>query len=124
MELSYLAINQKQGRYTSSVGTNALLKALNLFLLIILCLYTGRYASVNSTISCSNFKVFFFFTDVRSIIEKLGDDTISKITIIGTVEVEQSLYSQLVFGEGVSASLDEQLAKEVAKAGKKLFYCG
>lgn len=42
---------------------------------------------------------------------------ISKIKIIGNAEVEQSLYAQLVFGKGVSASLDEQLAKEVAKAG-------
>ncbi|XP_010272269.1 PREDICTED: haloacid dehalogenase-like hydrolase domain-containing protein At3g48420 isoform X2 [Nelumbo nucifera] len=52
----------------------------------------------------------------RSIIEKLGDERISNIKIIGKEEVERSLYGQLVFGKGVSSSLDEQLAKEARKA--------
>ncbi|XP_073129662.1 CBBY-like protein isoform X2 [Henckelia pumila] len=52
----------------------------------------------------------------RSIVEKLGADRISKIQTIGVEEVEQSLYGQLVFGKGVSSSLDEQIAKEVYKA--------
>ncbi|XP_059658187.1 CBBY-like protein isoform X2 [Cornus florida] len=52
----------------------------------------------------------------RSIIEKLGNDRISKIKIVGNEEVEQSFYGQLVLGKGVSSSLDEQLAKEARKA--------
>ncbi|KAL4290351.1 hypothetical protein GQ457_14G008030 [Hibiscus cannabinus] len=52
----------------------------------------------------------------RSIVEKLGDERLSKIKVVGNEEVEQSLYGQLVFGKGVSSSLDEQLAKEVRKA--------
>lgn len=55
---------------------------------------------------------------IRSIVEKLGTDRISKIKIIGDDEVKQSFYGQLVFGKGVSSSLDEQLAKAVNKAGK------
>lgn len=41
----------------------------------------------------------------------------SKIKIVGNVEVEKSFYGQLVLGEGVSSSLDEQLAKAATKAG-------
>ncbi|KAK3041881.1 hypothetical protein RJ639_001249 [Escallonia herrerae] len=52
----------------------------------------------------------------RSIVEKLGSDRMSKIKIVGSVEVEQSFYGQLAFGKGVSSSLDEQLAKEARKA--------
>ncbi|KAG6423572.1 hypothetical protein SASPL_113973 [Salvia splendens] len=52
----------------------------------------------------------------RSIVEKLGTDRISKMKIIGDDEVKQSFYGQLVFGKGVSSSLDEQLAKAVNKA--------
>ncbi|KAM7524664.1 hypothetical protein LguiA_014566 [Lonicera macranthoides] len=52
----------------------------------------------------------------RSIIEKLGDDRMSKIKIVGNVEVEKSFYGQLILGEGVSSSLDEQLAKAATKA--------
>ncbi|XP_027089649.1 CBBY-like protein [Coffea arabica] len=52
----------------------------------------------------------------RSIIEKLGNDRMSTVKIIGNTDVEKSLYGQLVFGKGVSSSLDEQLAREVAKA--------
>ncbi|KAL2473910.1 Haloacid dehalogenase-like hydrolase (HAD) superfamily protein [Forsythia ovata] len=52
----------------------------------------------------------------RSIVEKLGADRMSKTKIIGDEEVKQSFYGQLIFGEGVSSSMDEQLAKEVAKA--------
>ncbi|KAE8722928.1 Haloacid dehalogenase-like hydrolase (HAD) superfamily protein isoform 2 [Hibiscus syriacus] len=52
----------------------------------------------------------------RSIVEKLGDERLTKIKIVGNEEVEKSLYGQLVFGKGVSASLDEQLAKEARKA--------
>lgn len=55
---------------------------------------------------------------IRSIVEKLGTDRISKTKIIGDDEVKQSFYGQLVFGKGVSSGLDEQLAKAVNKAGK------
>lgn len=41
----------------------------------------------------------------------------SKTVIVGDKEVKQSFYAQLVFGEGVSSSLEDQLAKEVSKAG-------
>lgn len=58
---------------------------------------------------------------IRSIVEKLGTDRVSKIKIIGDDEVKQSFYGQLVLGKGVSSSLDEQLAKAVNKAGMKLF---
>ncbi|MBA0569750.1 hypothetical protein Golob_003461 [Gossypium lobatum] len=53
----------------------------------------------------------------RSIVEKLGDERLSKIKVVGNEEVEKSLYGQLVFGKGMSSSLDEQLAKEARKAG-------
>lgn len=59
---------------------------------------------------------------IRSIVEKLGTDRISKIKIIGDDEVKQSFYGQLVFGKGVSSGLDEQLAKAVNKAGTRLSY--
>ncbi|KAL0321441.1 UNVERIFIED_CONTAM: hypothetical protein Sradi_5405600 [Sesamum radiatum] len=52
----------------------------------------------------------------RSIVEKLGTDRMSKTKIVGDDEVKQSFYGQLVFGKGVSSSLDEQLANEVSKA--------
>ncbi|KAI3466910.1 hypothetical protein Pfo_023573 [Paulownia fortunei] len=52
----------------------------------------------------------------RSIVEKLGTDRMPKTKIVGDEEVKQSFYGQLVFGKGVSSSLDEQLAKEVSKA--------
>ncbi|KAK5792397.1 CBBY-like protein isoform X1 [Gossypium arboreum] len=52
----------------------------------------------------------------RSIVEKLGDERLSKIKVVGNEEVEKSLYGQLVFGKGMSSSLDEQLAKEARKA--------
>uniref|UniRef100_A0A0E0FEN0 Haloacid dehalogenase-like hydrolase domain-containing protein n=1 Tax=Oryza meridionalis TaxID=40149 RepID=A0A0E0FEN0_9ORYZ len=52
----------------------------------------------------------------RSIIEKLGQERTSKIHIVGKEEVERSLYGQLVLGEGVASSLDEQLVKEAQKA--------
>ncbi|XP_048141269.1 CBBY-like protein isoform X2 [Rhodamnia argentea] len=52
----------------------------------------------------------------ESVAEKLGQERISKVKIIGPAEVEQSLYGQLVLGKGVSSGLDEVLAKEVAKA--------
>lgn len=54
----------------------------------------------------------------RSIIEKLGNDKIGKIKIIGLEEVKGSSYGQLVFGEAVTSDLGEQLAKEARKAGK------
>ncbi|XP_051134831.1 CBBY-like protein [Andrographis paniculata] len=52
----------------------------------------------------------------RSIVEKLGSDRMSKIKIVGDDEVKQSFYGQLVFGKGVSSSLDELLAEEVRKS--------
>lgn len=54
----------------------------------------------------------------RSIIEKLGNDKMAKIKIIGIDEVKRSSYGQIVFGEGVTSDLGEQLAKEARKAGK------
>ncbi|KAL6538743.1 hypothetical protein OROGR_012731 [Orobanche gracilis] len=48
----------------------------------------------------------------RSIVEKLGTERMSKTKIIGDDEVKQSFYGQLVFGEGPSSDLDEQLANE------------
>ncbi|XP_037440941.1 uncharacterized protein LOC119308884 [Triticum dicoccoides] len=39
-----------------------------------------------------------------------------KINIVGKEEASGSLYGQLVLGEGVASSLDEQLTKEVQKA--------
>ncbi|KAL6544966.1 hypothetical protein OROMI_023828 [Orobanche minor] len=48
----------------------------------------------------------------RSIVEKLGTERMSKTKIIGDDEVKQSFYGQLVFGEGSSSDLDEQLANE------------
>lgn len=56
----------------------------------------------------------------RSIIEKLGQERLSKVKIVGKEEVKESLYGQLVLGKGVSSSLEELLAKEVQKAGEKL----
>ncbi|KAL0292561.1 UNVERIFIED_CONTAM: hypothetical protein Scaly_2585000 [Sesamum calycinum] len=53
---------------------------------------------------------------LRSIVEKLGTDRMSKTKIVGDDEVKQSFYGQLVFGKGVSSSLDERLANEVRKA--------
>ncbi|KAH0719239.1 hypothetical protein KY285_015270 [Solanum tuberosum] len=53
---------------------------------------------------------------VRSIIEKLGNDKMAKIKIIGIEEVKRSSYGQLVLGEGVASDLGEQLAKEARKA--------
>ncbi|KAJ3674473.1 hypothetical protein LUZ60_005089 [Juncus effusus] len=52
----------------------------------------------------------------RSMIEKLGQDRVSKIKIIGKKEVEESFYGQLILGKGLGSSLDEQLIKEAQKA--------
>ncbi|KAL0926541.1 hypothetical protein M5K25_002780 [Dendrobium thyrsiflorum] len=52
----------------------------------------------------------------RSIIEKLGHDRTLQVKVVGKDEVQQSYYGQLVLGEGVSSSLDEQLVKEARKA--------
>ncbi|KAK1368147.1 Haloacid dehalogenase-like hydrolase domain-containing protein [Heracleum sosnowskyi] len=52
----------------------------------------------------------------RSIIEKLGNEVASRVKIVGTVEAEKSFYGQLVLGEGVFSSLDEQLVREARKA--------
>lgn len=62
--------------------------------------------------------LFCLFKIVRSIIEKLGHERTSKINVVGKEEVEGSFYGQLVLGKGVSSSLDEQLAKEVKRAGE------
>lgn len=58
---------------------------------------------------------------VRSIIEKLGEERISKVKIIGKEEVEGSFYGQLVLSKSESNSLDEQLAKAARKAGEVCF---
>ncbi|EES17465.1 CBBY-like protein isoform X1 [Sorghum bicolor] len=52
----------------------------------------------------------------RSIAMKLGPERISKIKIVGKVEVEESFYGQLVLGKGVTSGLDEQLVREAQKA--------
>lgn len=52
----------------------------------------------------------------RSIAMKLGPERISKIKIVGNVEVEESFYGQLVLGKGVTSGLDEQLVREAQKA--------
>ncbi|XP_050145083.1 CBBY-like protein [Malus sylvestris] len=52
----------------------------------------------------------------RSIVEKLGEESISKLKIVGDKEVEQSLYTQLVNDTRLSSGVDEQLAKEAIKA--------
>ncbi|KAK1277511.1 hypothetical protein QJS04_geneDACA017552 [Acorus gramineus] len=51
----------------------------------------------------------------RSFIHKLGFEQMEKVKIVGKEEVEGSFYGQLVLGEGVSSSLDEQLAKEARR---------
>lgn len=56
----------------------------------------------------------------RSIIDKLGQERLQKVIVVGKEEVKNSLYGQLVLGKGASSSLDELLAKEVRKAGEKL----
>lgn len=53
----------------------------------------------------------------RSVVEMLGQERLPNVKVIGDNEVEQSMYGQLVLGKGVSSSLEEQLAKEVKKAG-------
>ncbi|XP_010538601.1 PREDICTED: haloacid dehalogenase-like hydrolase domain-containing protein At3g48420 [Tarenaya hassleriana] len=52
----------------------------------------------------------------RSIVEKLGQERVLNVKVIGNDEVEQSLYGQLVLGKGVSSSLEDQLVKEAKKA--------
>ncbi|KAK1432534.1 hypothetical protein QVD17_09431 [Tagetes erecta] len=52
----------------------------------------------------------------RPIIEKLGEDRMTKMKVVGKEEVEQSFYGQLVLGKGVTSSLDEQLLNEARKA--------
>ncbi|GAA0159411.1 phosphatase [Lithospermum erythrorhizon] len=53
---------------------------------------------------------------VRSIAERVVEESMSKIKIVGDDEVKKSFYGQLVYGKGVSSSLDELIAKEVTKA--------
>ncbi|KAM6575196.1 hypothetical protein CsatA_023523 [Cannabis sativa] len=52
----------------------------------------------------------------RSITEKLGNERVSKIKIIGNEEVEQSMYGRLVHHKQFSSGLDEEIAKEAKKA--------
>lgn len=52
----------------------------------------------------------------RSLIDELGIQRVSNVKIVGKEEVDGSFYGQLILGEGVSSSLDEQLAKEARKA--------
>jgi len=49
---------------------------------------------------------------------KLGPERISKIKIVGKVEVEESFYGQLVLGKGVTSGVAEQLVREAQKAGE------
>ena len=59
-----------------------------------------------------------FFIPLQINSWKLGPERTSKINIVGKEEVERSFYGQLVLGEGVASSLDEQLTKEAQKAGE------
>ncbi|XP_068324553.1 CBBY-like protein [Pyrus communis] len=52
----------------------------------------------------------------RSIVEKLGEERVSKLKIVDDDEVLQSLYNQLVNDTGFSSRMDEQQAKEAIKA--------
>ncbi|KAF9668156.1 hypothetical protein SADUNF_Sadunf15G0099600 [Salix dunnii] len=52
----------------------------------------------------------------RSIIDKLGNERISKLKIVGNEEVEKSLYGQLVHHKGILSGTKEELAKEAMKA--------
>ncbi|KAI4297015.1 hypothetical protein L6164_036927 [Bauhinia variegata] len=52
----------------------------------------------------------------RAITEKLGNDRSLKVKIVGSKDVEQSLYSQLVSRKILSSGLDEQITKEAKRA--------
>ncbi|KAB2601638.1 haloacid dehalogenase-like hydrolase domain-containing protein [Pyrus ussuriensis x Pyrus communis] len=52
----------------------------------------------------------------RSIVEKLGEERVSKLKIVGDKEVLQSLFNQLVNDVALSSGMDEQLSKEAIKA--------
>ncbi|CAN6553548.1 unnamed protein product [Malus baccata var. baccata] len=52
----------------------------------------------------------------RSIVEKLGEERVSKPKIVGDQEVLQSLFNQLVNDIALSSGMDEQLSKEAIKA--------
>lgn len=54
---------------------------------------------------------------VRSIINKLGPERISKVKIVGNEETRQSLYSEFVRSQANQSGLEEELAKEAMKAG-------
>ncbi|CAM6094884.1 unnamed protein product [Calypogeia fissa] len=51
----------------------------------------------------------------RLLVDQLGERS-RKIMFVGKAEVENSSYGQLVFGEGASSSLDEQLAVAASRA--------
>ncbi|KAK4779169.1 hypothetical protein SAY86_006697 [Trapa natans] len=53
----------------------------------------------------------------RAVVEKLGEDRVSKIKVVGTAEVRQSLYGQLVLGNRLASGSDEEIVKEVRGAG-------
>ncbi|CAM6088400.1 unnamed protein product [Calypogeia fissa] len=52
----------------------------------------------------------------RLLVDQLGGERSRKIVFVGKAEVENSSYGQLVFGEGASSSLDEQLAVAASRA--------
>ncbi|XP_004486444.1 CBBY-like protein [Cicer arietinum] len=52
----------------------------------------------------------------RSVMEKLGNDRIKKVSIVGIKEADQSLYGQLISGKVIASGLDEELAKEATRA--------
>ena len=60
--------------------------------------------------------LLLMFENVRSITEKLGNERVSNIKIIGIDDVEQSTYSQLVHRKQFSSGLDEEIAKEAKKS--------
>lgn len=53
--------------------------------------------------------------------EKLGNDRIKKVSIVGIKEADQSLYGQLISGKVIASGLDEELAKEATRAGIYFF---
>ncbi|TQE11971.1 hypothetical protein C1H46_002365 [Malus baccata] len=58
----------------------------------------------------------------RSIVEKLGEERVSKLKIVGDKEVLQSLFNQLVNDIALSSGMDEQLSKEAIKAGRLFIF--
>ncbi|KAK9696982.1 hypothetical protein RND81_08G007900 [Saponaria officinalis] len=52
----------------------------------------------------------------RAIVEKLGQERVSKLKMLGKDDIEKSMYAQLVLGFAKSSGPDEELANEASKA--------